>query len=101
MVDCHFLLLFYDNDTIAEEIAEVIVDISIIEGFLEVPELDHVAQDNLLTLELVDLALERLGLTNFLVLLVGIVLLFHTCTMFIGYVLFLLHTDQSQSLSEK
>ena len=98
MVDCHFLLLLNNDDTVIVEITEVILDMSTIKGFLEVLELDQGTKHERLTLELIDFTLERTSLANLLILLV---VLFHTRTIFIGYILFLFHTDQSQSLFGK
>lgn len=71
------LLLDY-NDTIVVEIAEVILDMSAVKSFLETLELDQRTEHERLALELVDLALEWLGFTNFFVVLVVVSELFHT-----------------------
>ena len=73
MVDRHFLLLLYDDDSILVEITELVVDVGIAHGLLEAIELYQGTKHELLTLELIDLALERLSLTDLLVL-----ELFHT-----------------------
>ena len=61
MVDCHFLLLLHDDDPILVEIAKLIVNVGVVQGLLEAIKLYHSAKHELLTLELIDLALERLS----------------------------------------
>ena len=73
MANCHFLLLLHDDDSILVEITELVVDVGIVQGLLEAIKLYHGAKHELLTLELIDLTLKRLGLTDLLVL-----ELFHT-----------------------
>lgn len=63
MVDCHFLLLLHYDDSILVEITKLVVDVGIIHSFLKALELHHGAKHELLTLELIDLALERLSLS--------------------------------------
>jgi len=80
MIDCHFLLLLLvDDNTISVDGAYIDLDASLealgreSTRFIEIDENDGIA------LHLSDLTVELVGLTNFLVL--GIVLVLFHCTM--------------------
>ena len=81
MIDCHFLLLFLiDDDTISIGGAHIYLDTSLEALGCKSTRLVEINEDDGVTLHLSDLAVELVGLANLLVLLVGVVLLFHKRT---------------------